>query len=316
MSEMNALISAVRSIVARVKSVEESRAFYEQGLRLVCLSEQECDAAQIGGLWGLTQGKVRVAQFAQAGEPCGMIELVEWSEGSNEHIRDPGSPRDYGWLSNNVMTSDMERGRAHLAQFGARFVSEPKEYTATRRITESMLDTATGERLTLIQVGDATDEPPFGRAVATFGVSVPDYDAAIRFYRDTLGLTEAFSMNHTGAPFDALMGSPAGTRLRMALLTSDGNWVGKYELLEMTVPDGFAAPCDANPRADGARNGYWMASAYAKDLDAVAANINGSGATIARGPVELDRPCAGLVRAMLVRAPGGELLELIEGKDD
>jgi catechol 2,3-dioxygenase-like lactoylglutathione lyase family enzyme len=307
-----ALISAIRSIVIRVKSAAESRAFYEQGLRLACVGVEECKTAQVGDLWGLTGGAVRVAQFAQAGQPYGLVELVEWSEGAGEHIRDSAGPRDYGWLSNNVMTADMEKGRAHLARFGVNFVSEPQEYTATRRITESMVDTATGERLTLIQVGDATDAPPFGQAVATFGVSVPDYDAAMRFYCDALGLTAAFTMNHTGAPFDALLGAPAGTRLRMALLTSEGNWTGKYELLEMTVPDGFAAPNDANARADGKRNGYWMASARAlAELDLIAEKVEAGGGAVWRGPVEAERPGAGRVKAMIVRAPGGELLEII-----
>ena len=309
----NALVSAVRSIVTRVKSIAESRILYEEGLGLTCTGEEEITAAQVEGLWGLNSGIARVAQFAQAGEPCGMVELVEWSEGLDEHIRDPHSPRDYGWLTNNQITSNMQRGLEKLSRYGARAISEPKEYMATRRITETMIDTATGERLTLIQAGEPTAGPPFGLAVGTFGASVPDYDASIKFYRDALGLTVAFAMNHTGAPFDALLGAPEGTRLRMALMTSDGNWTGKYEALELNVPAGNAAANDANPRAaDGLRNGSWMASAYAKaDLELIAEMVVVGGGTVLRGPVELNRPCVGLARAMVARAPGGELLEIL-----
>jgi catechol 2,3-dioxygenase-like lactoylglutathione lyase family enzyme len=309
MSETKALISAVRSVVVRVRSVAESRPFYEQGLGLTCTGVEECAAAAVG----LSGGTARVAQFAQAGEPYGMIELVEWSAGTGEPIRDPHRPLDFGWFTNNLLTHDMQRALPQITQFGARAVSEPKSYLATRRITETMIDTPTGERCTLIQAGDATDAPhPFGQALATMGVIVPDYDAALAFYRDALGLAVAFAMEHTGAPFDALVGAPAGTRLRMALLTSDGNWTGKYEILEMTPPAGHAPARDASPRADGARNGYWLVSAYATDLDAVRANVGS--AALARGPVDIERPGTGRVRLMVVRAPGGELLELIERK--
>jgi hypothetical protein len=47
------------------------------------------------------------------------------------------------------------------------------------------------------------------------------------------------------------------------------------------------------------------------DLDLLQTACRRAGVSVVRGPATIDRPCFGRVRAMIVRAPGGELLECL-----
>ena len=175
-----------------------------------------------------------------------------------------------------------------------------------------MLNLASGERLTLLQVGQADPAAPlFNEPLATMGAVVPSLPGALSFYRDALGLSVAVTLDQTGEPYTTLLGAPAGTRLQMALLTAGGNGAGKYELLQMTLPPGAPPAMDVNWRADGSRLGFWMISVMTPDLDMLQAACRRASVSVVRGPATIDRPCFGRVRAMIVRAPGGELLECL-----
>ncbi len=305
------LTSAVRSVLVRVRDLPSAKEFYARGLGLHCVAEVETISAEARQYWGLGAGTIRAAQFAQPGNPFGMIELIEWSGGSDEPIRDDARPCDYGLFTINYRTSDMTRALELLASFGATPVTKTQAYQAGgKEIQETMVTLATGERCTVLQVGETVEtEHPFVEAVATVGAIVPSLAESLRFYRDALGLSVAVTLDQTGEPFASMLGAPPDTRLQMALLTSAGHWTGKYEFLQLT---NAAERRDANARANGQHNGYWMMSALADDLSAVAQACQTAGATIVRPATILHRPFAGEVKTMLVRAPGGELLEVIE----
>ncbi|MGH9837564.1 MAG: VOC family protein [Blastocatellia bacterium] len=143
---------------------------------------------------------------------------------------------------------------------------------------------------------------------------VKSVDDSLPFYRDVLGLNVAITIDHKGEPFSTLVGAPPETHLKMALLASSETWTGKLELLQFTLPDGWPAVDNANPRADGQHNGYWMVGISSPDLDEFAEAASRAEASVVRGPVTVDRPFDGQMRAMIVRAPGGELFECVSGK--
>jgi catechol 2,3-dioxygenase-like lactoylglutathione lyase family enzyme len=302
-------ISPVNSIVIRVVDLIGARSFYETTLGLTCVGETNEVAADTRLLWGMNAGDVRVARLAKPGEPYGMIELVEWSEGIDEPARQQTFAS--GIFTLNFRVGDFDRAIVQLQTAGAEPISEPLEYEAGNRIREAMVTTPLGERATILQVGDATLTPhPLGEAVATVGSIVPDLERTIAFYRDALRLKRALTIDQQGAPFSTLLGAPPETRLQFALLTSGTGWVGKFEFMQLTLPQAN----DAVTRNDGRYTGYWMMSVLTEDIHELRQVAESAGAQIIAPPMQVERPSVGPAQAMILRAPGGELLECLQLK--
>lgn len=305
------IISAIKSVVIRVQAIETARPVYEKLLGLQVLSETDLLTDKTRRLWGLNARQVRCVRLGKPGDSFGMIDLVELTGQTSDPLRNPQRPWDYGWLTLNAKTSHLDRAVEAAQALGAQTISPPHNYEAGgKQIREVMVNLPTGERLTLLQVGPADEAAPlFGEPLATMGAVVPSLAESLAFYRDALGLSVAVSLDQTGDPFATMLGAPAHTRVQMALLTSDGNWTGKYELLQMTLPPGSPPTLDRNRDADGMRLGFWMISVMTPDMDQMRAACRHAGVSIVRGVATIDRPCFGRVKAMVIRAPGGELIE-------
>jgi catechol 2,3-dioxygenase-like lactoylglutathione lyase family enzyme len=296
-----------------VQTIEQARPFYEGLLGLRVVAEANSISDKTRRLWGLQERQVRCLRLGKPGDNFGLLDLIELGEQTSATIRDPQRPGDYGWFTLNLQTQHLDRALEAARALGAQIISPPQSYEAGGRLVrEVMLNLASGERITLLQVGQADAAAPlFAAPLATMGVVVPSLPSSLSFYRDALGLSVAMMLDQTGEPYTTLLGAPAGTRLQMALLTAGGNGAGKYELLQMTLPAGATAATDVNWRADGSRLGFWMISVMTPDLDLLQAACRRAGVSVVRGPATIDRLCFGRVRAMIVRAPGGELLECL-----
>lgn len=316
MSPGKPLVSAIKSALICVSSIDRVRPFYEELLGLRATHETEILTDKTRRLWGVATRQVRCLRLAKPGESFGMIDLIEMPDAPADPIRQPTRPWDLGWLTINLKTNHLDRALAAARQFGAEPLSAPHHYEAGgKQIREVMIQLnggGAGERFTLLQVGEPNELAPlFGEPVATVGAVVPALEETLAFYRDELGLTSALTLDQTGAPFDRMLGVPAGTRVQMALLTAGSNWAGKYEFLQLTRPAGSPPALDTSARADGLRQGFWMMSLMTPDLDLLQTACRHTTAIVVRGPATIDRPCFGRVRAMIVRAPGGELLECL-----
>jgi catechol 2,3-dioxygenase-like lactoylglutathione lyase family enzyme len=306
---MNPLISPVQSIVIRVTDLDAARLFYESALGLACTVESAEVAPSARALWDMPTGRIRVARFVKPDEPLGMIDLVEWSDGLNEPARQ--QTFDCGIFTLNFRIGNFDRAVAHLTAAGATPVSEPLEYEAGQRIRESMMVMPDGERATILQVGTATETlHPLGEAVATVGCIVPSLADTLAFYRDALGLNLALTIDQQGEPFSTLLGAPQETRLQFALLTSGTGWVGKFEFMQLTLPKAN----DAVTRDNGRHMGYWMMSVLTEDIHELRQVAEPAGAQIIAAPRPIERPFVGPAQAMILRAPGGELLECLQPK--
>jgi catechol 2,3-dioxygenase-like lactoylglutathione lyase family enzyme len=308
MSE-KALVSTVKTVVQVVKNLDESRWIYEEGLGLICTGEAETSVEEIGELWGIKRGNLRIARFAREGEDFGCVDLVENIDALSP-MRDYNRAFDYGIMTFNYRTNNIEKAVPMLEKVGCKTVSGILEYNVGKPMRELMLNTPTGERLTIIEVGGVNDElPVFNEAIATVGLVVPSMKDAKSFYENGLGLKTAIAFQAAGSPFDSLLGVKKLEKLDFATLTSEGNWTGKIELLELETGE---TPINTNELADLSHAGYSFVTFLAEDLDEVAESCKKVGAEIIVEPKEFNRPFHNGKRAMIVRSLGGEYLEIIE----
>jgi catechol 2,3-dioxygenase-like lactoylglutathione lyase family enzyme len=147
------------------------------------------------------------------------------------------------------------------------------------------------------------------------GLTVPDLDAAVRFYCDAIGGHELYRIG----PFDAaeMPRMPdgrdwteahinvAGARLTIAMLQ-----IGPNIMLEL-----FQYERPGDQRKSPPRNCDWGGHHIAfkvADLEAAKAHLAARGCTVMAGPIVLDQgPCA-VTRVNYVLDPWGNQLELVE----
>ncbi len=303
------LVSTIKTVVLCVRNLDESRRIFEDGLGLKCVGESQTSHKEIGEIWSVSSGEFRVARFAREGEDFGCVDLVE-NPKAEKPIRDARKPFDYGILTLNYRTNNIEKAVAKLESIGADSVSEILDYNVGKPMREKMMILPSGERLTIIQIGDATDDEPFfNEAIATAGMVVPSMAEAKNFYENALGLTVSISFQANGSPFDTLLGVQKLDKLDFATLTANGNWTGKVELLELKTGE---TPINTNECADFSHTGYTFLTFLTNDLEAVADNCQKIGAEIIVAPKIFNRPFHEEKRAMIVRSSGGEYLEIIE----
>ncbi len=304
-----ALISTIKTVIQVVKNLDESRHIYEAGLGLKCVGETETSGSEIGELWGIENGKFRVARFAREGEDFGCVDLVENGSASSP-IRNKNRAFDFGIMTFNYRTNNIEHAVPRLEKCGCQTVSEILNYNVGKPMREVMLDTPTGERLTVIEVGGVNDDlPVFNEAIATVGLVVPGMTDAKSFYENGLGLQTAIAFQAAGSPFDSLLGVKRLDKLDFATLTAEGNWTGKVELLELETQ---GSPINTNELADFSHTGYTLVTFLTENIDRVADSCRKVGAKIIVEPNEFNRPFHEGKRAMIVHALGGEYLEIIE----
>jgi hypothetical protein len=225
-------------------------------------------------------------------------------------MRDQNRAFDFGIMTLNYRTNNIEKAVPMLEKVGCIPVSEILNYNVGKPMRELMMNTPTGERLTIIEVGGVNDElPVFNEAIATVGLVVPSMKDAKSFYENGVGLNTAIAFQAAGSPFDSLLGVKKLEKLDFATLTSEGNWTGKIELLELETGE---TPINTNELADLSHAGYSFVTFLAEDLDAVAESCKKVGAEIIIEPKVFNRPFHKGKRAIIVRSLGGEYLEIIE----
>ena len=149
------------------------------------------------------------------------------------------------------------------------------------------------------------------------GLTVPELDAAVRFYSDVIGGVELYRIG----PFDAAEMprmddgrdwteahiNVKGARLTIAMLQ-----VGPNLMLEL-----FQYDQPADRRKAAPRNCDWGGHHIAfkvADLEAAKAHLAKHGCKVMAGPIVLDQgPCA-FLRVNYVLDPWGNQLELVEYK--
>lgn len=307
------LVSPIKSVVLTVQSLDKVRRIFEDGIGLKCVGETETGFQEIGEIWGVAKGNFRVVRFARNDErDFGCLDLVENVEAKNS-IRSPNRPFDYGIFTLNFRTNNLEKAIEILTRLGAKPVSKPMIYNVGKPMHEVMFNLPGGNRLTVLQLGDANyDLPVFSEPVATFGMITPSMNDSVKFYRDALGMNLAITFQHSGAPFDELLGIRDEMSMDFATLTARDNWMGKVELLQLEVAN--QTPENTSEKADFWHTGYTFLTVLTEDIFQVKNACQQAGAKIIVEPFEVNRPFHEKSKAMIVRSLGGEYLEII-GED-
>lgn len=118
-------------------------------------------------------------------------------------------------------------------------------------------------------------------------------------------------MDESGELFAPLLGMPSGFRMRMAMFTAGDCWIGKIEAIEFA-----AQTARFEPRpilTDWSRTGYCMLSINSADPAKLAACLTRGDHPVERAAAGVERPFAGRTDAFIIRAPGGVVLEVLDG---
>lgn len=147
---------------------------------------------------------------------------------------------------------------------------------------------------------------PGVRGIEHVGLTVPDLDAAVRFFVDVVGCTFVFDGGRYGddpAFFRDRLGVPAEAALRYVFLRCGHG--PNLEVFEYEAPDAVATPprnCDVG--------GHHLAF-YVDDFDAALAHLDAAGVEVLRPASFIeDGPAMGS-RWVYFRAPWGLQLELV-----
>lgn len=143
--------------------------------------------------------------------------------------------------------------------------------------------------------------PVLGYSHVAVGVS--DMEAAIRFYRDVVGLTLSRDSEER---FEVRAGAPV-VRRGVYFRWDDGNSENFLVL-------------DHRPRAEPPRpldmgqHGIHHFAFWVNDVDAARQRADHFGATIVAGPIDVDttdyaEPAGGTIRTLLVRDPDGNIVQ-------
>lgn len=313
MTSNQPMVSPVRSVLLVVESLKKAREFYEQGLGMTCLQETTSISEDIRNFWDIGPGAVGMALMAQPDDPFGMVELIEWEGGTGLPIRDQSRPYDYGLLTLNFRTHDINAAVAHLEKFGAKCYAPPVryKYLPDTYLYEVMLEGLNHERYTILQVGEPepAGEHIIGDILATVGTVAPSGSEALRFYGDHLGLTRSFELKANGEPFSTLIGTSEDTQMYMQMFTSAENWTGKLEAIKLSSSS--IKPESTRERMNADYTGYWMISMCSSHMETLTRKLEQNNYRIRKTIDTVNRPFVESTRAMLLQGPGDVPIEIL-----
>jgi catechol 2,3-dioxygenase-like lactoylglutathione lyase family enzyme len=138
--------------------------------------------------------------------------------------------------------------------------------------------------------------------MAHTGLTVSDLDRALAFWRDALGMVEAFSQEKQGGYLEAIVAEP-GAHVRMTHLEFPGGG-HRLELFEYLAPAGkhvHLRPRDVP---------FAHVCVAVDDIEEVLARLVAAGGQPLSGPIEVDTGANRGGRGVYVRDPDGHVVEL------
>ena len=305
------LVNGIDAIYISVKDLDRSLGFFRDSIGLEEVAGGPADPAWLTGLWGLGQETGAETASLKHPEQATLLRLVQFSPGPKRYLRDGHNVYDYGLFDIAFRTKDVEASLERLGQEGFGTVSPPAVYTADwAQVTVKEADLEGPDRLPLALIQRLTGVVPFE---GDFSVMIDcaqfceDYEAALAFYVDLLGLTPAFDMELPQGLIDPVVQTPAGTTSRMAFLVKPGSPVPAVELI------GTDAESRHLDRGEGVpAYGLFSLGFEVEDLDQALEKISLANYEILAGPLDLDRSGLPARRAALVEGPNRIALEFFE----
>ncbi|PVX30698.1 VOC family protein [Sphingomonas pokkalii] len=282
-----------------VPDLDAALADYQGRLGLM-LVEQGVLAGDLAGSWGCpASAGARMATLQPAsGAPC-CIRLVE------APVPDGYLPmRSYGWAAYELTVQDVFSLPDRLAGSGFEVIGPPKSIASMPFFVPMQVFGSGGEMLYLNEV--AADMPncdlPKAKSptdhIFVAVLAAPDRLASVRWYAETLDLDIVDTHVLPYTMINKAFGLPADHMTTITVVQK-----GRLPIVEI---DGFPAETVARPCRPGALPpGNALVTLAVRDLAAL--DLAGIAAPVVReGPLYAGR------RAMTLRGPTGELVELVE----
>jgi catechol 2,3-dioxygenase-like lactoylglutathione lyase family enzyme len=274
--EIPPVVSAVDAIGITVASIDRSVAFYRDLFGFEIVSDREVT----GESRGLDGGRARVVRLRLGDES---VELVQWLHATGRPVPEDSRSNDRWFQHIAIIVSDMDQAHLWLLRHRVEPISPgpqrlPDWNPNAGGIRAFYFKDPDGHPLEILEFppdkGDARWRRPSDRVflgIDHTAIVVGDTDAALRFYRDALGLQVVGASENWGPEQERLNAVP-GARLRITTLRASAG--PGVELLEYLAPrDGRPAPSDARLtdlthwhtilRADTARAARGLAPARA-----------------------------------------------------
>lgn len=320
-----AMISAIQWVTVGVSDLDECLRLYRDVIGFEIDEEYELSAS-LREFWSLDPGtRGKIVELSNHGYEAGRLRLVALHPTPTIKVRcddrrtGTDTPLDIGPKAIDFyVKSPIEHAVGLMERAGYPARSRPVRHEIDGSISEELLFTGPDELPILLMVGHS-HAPELMRAgspegdfseIATISVVGADVARSRAFYAEALGFESLTDAQTAPAWRDAvcdLTGVPRGTDIHWLLYAGPGEPSGKI----LVVHFGALSSQRLTGRMHPGHLGFGLLTHFTNDLDAAAARLARGGFASAAGPAQIDlgqRRC----RALLVRGPNEELLELIE----
>jgi len=326
MNSDNAARAQVSVVVIGVDNLDASLAFYANTLGLEVAETRTWSGPEFESYWQVPAGTTARCAFLKYGaDPVGCIQLMEFDAPDRKLIRRSGVKRATGLFNLNIYTSDVQRDYEQLSEQGFEFWSKPNHINFGPAVGEAMEFAFEGPDGVVINLVELLSEDPqtmighlyhfvneYGRTptgftpVVTTAHTVSDMQKALDFYYGPLGMKLFADSVIDSEETNRSIGLPADARTHSVLIQGDH----EYGKIALAAPMNYEVP-NLVPDAVAPNIGYLAQSFQVADLDQTAIECADVGADVFTAPVDIDLPCRGRCKAMIVRNPGSGALQEI-----
>jgi len=140
-------------------------------------------------------------------------------------------------------------------------------------------------------------------------VTVSNINNSLKFYQEVLGFEMWFDLPLEGKGLENLIRVKKGTRLRTIMLRQKGSNRGMVELIEFNPP-----AVSANKSKKATAPGFLLLSFQVlnEKLEDVCLKLEKKGVTVYSKPQPLEFKGIGIVKAVVLEDPDGNMIELIQ----
>ena len=315
-AELAARALATGPVAIVVSDLDRASAFYADVLGFAKTGEAEVAGDAWERLEGVFGVRMRIATLRLGDES---IALVQYLAPRGRPVPQDARANDHDFQHIAIVVRDMPRAYARLREHGVEHASSgpqrlPASIPAAAGIEAFYFRDPDGHYLEILAFPPDKGDPRWHRpgddlflGIDHTAIVVADTDAALRLYRDVLGLRVAGESENRGVEQEHL-NNVRGAHLRITTLRPPSG--PGIELLEYLAPrDGRPAPRDE--RANDLAN--WQTRVTVADPQRAVAALHATHARIVSdGVVALSDDPLGATRAAVVRDRDGHDLEIAD----